>query len=502
MKPGAKRSFSIPFRRAARSADTLLFITPTRLIRADFSGTARAPVLDQIFEAGSPPSSEGLAVLADAAFALGPVTRRTVYILTTFVISQNLMIAKAKTQGLERADLQSALGFEAESMSGLNPFDSALGAVLAGQEGSDSIYWISQMSLGELNELRSGFARKRVDLRGVLHPGGLPRSLADEPSHSESRSWQRLEIWPEHLICLAGAPDSIKAHLIGVPPTRVGWRSEVEQWFEPLAEGQSRQCLAPDAQLLSFGEGGGYSLSEDAVLKAWLTGWALELTAGVPRVPVIVPARAPMADRRRFAIAGAVAVGVAGICGLHSMWMQGKARRLEGELARMQLPINHLAALKAREDQLATESARRQAEAMELRELQSIWADTLLKEQHRHANFLAAIADAAPLNLMVTGIAEQPGLVQLTALSTTPESSGFVTNLASRMNPLGWHLEPPSRRALNLQEDGGPWALSFVLKPAVAPAMGGIPNTPELPVLVPVPLRSMPDTNAVAKAGP
>lgn len=182
-----KPKVSLSFRRSSRSVDTLLFITPTRLIRADFSGNARAPVLDQIFEAGSPPSSEGLAVLADAAFALGPATRRVLHILTTSVVSQNLMIAKAKTQGLERAALHNSLGFEAESMSGLNPFDSALGAVLSGQDGSDAVYWISQMSLGELNELRAGFARKRVELRGVLHPGGLPRSLTDELVHAEAR---------------------------------------------------------------------------------------------------------------------------------------------------------------------------------------------------------------------------------------------------------------------------------------------------------------------------
>ena len=84
----------------------------------------------------------------------------------------------------------------------------------------------------------------------------------------------------------------------------------------------------------------------------------------------------------------------------------------------------------------------------------------------------------------------------------SPEVPQFVTHLASRMNPLGWHLEPPSRKALGLQEDGGPWALKFQLKPAVSQAVQRIPDGVELPVLVPVPLHTGGETNQLARANP
>lgn len=502
MKP--RQIFRLPsaFTRGSKSNLTLLFLTPNRLIRADFAGLQASPVLDQIFEAGAPPASEGIPVLADAAFALGPDTRRSIFILSTTVLTQNVILPKAKAAALKGPELLNALHFEAEALTGINPFDSALGTVLECQDAQDSTLRIGQMSAADLSTVRHGFARRRSELRGVLHPAGLPRSLGASAPLSPNVSWRRIELWPEQVVCVAGHGDSVCTHLIATAPGRPGWQGEADEWFAARKVDAEPQCLAPDSYLLAQGIGSPLSLSEDANLKAWLTCWAGVLASGAPPVAVIHPPRMPMPDRRRYTLAAAAASVVAGICFLHDLSMRNRERRLNAELASLQLPINHLAALRARGDQLQTEGTRKGSELSEFRDLQSTWSETIQREHRRHAAFLSALAEAAPPDLAVTGISEQTGSVEINALSMSPEVPQFVTHLASRMNPLGWHLEPPSRKALGLQEDGGPWALKFQLKPAVSQAVQRIPDGVELPVLVPVPLHTGGETNQLARANP
>lgn len=486
-------------RRRSGAAETLLYIGANRLIRADFAGGSAAPVLEQIFEAGSPPSSEGLAVLADAAFSLGPAGRRNVYILSNAVMSQVLAVTRTKLAGLEGAELTRALGFEAETMSGINPFDAVTEVRPVGQEGAEMYYWVSQMSSNDLSELRSGLARQQADLRGIVHPGGLPRPLSQAEVGSDRRAWQRLELWPDQVICLAGGDGPAKTHFIGVPPTRVTWKHEAEQWFASSGGTGDRECLAPDATLLAFGDGNRMSLSDDATLKAWLSAWASELVSGAPRVPVVVPPRPPMPDRRRYAISGAVAVGVAGICALHSVSMKRREARLRSDLAAMQLPINHLTSLKGRLDQMKGESGKREAELRDLRDLQTHWVDTLSKEHRRHAAFLAALTSSVTEDMVITSTSEQSGVVRVETLNLRPDASSFVTNLAAQMNPLGWLLEPPFRKAMALQEDGGPWVLTYQLRPPGNQVVQPVATTGDLPILIPATLNGAGGTNQLAR---
>jgi hypothetical protein len=126
---------------AGQEALTLLLITPTRLIRADFHGR-REPALRHIWEARAP-AGETVPLLAEAAFLLGPPRKCDVFVLSTSVSCQILSVPASKVNGLEGEELSNALSFEAEAMSGINPFDSALAAQPAGANGQDRTFWVS-----------------------------------------------------------------------------------------------------------------------------------------------------------------------------------------------------------------------------------------------------------------------------------------------------------------------------------------------------------------------
>lgn len=485
----------------SRGQDTILFVSPARLIRADFTGGGKNPVLEQLYEVSSPASSEGLAVLVDAALGLGPLGKRNVYVLSTGLQTLGLSVARNKVDGLVGADLVKALSFEAEVVSGLDSFGAATGVRLLGQESGESRFWLCQMAGDELRQIQLGFAAHKAELKGILHPGGLPSQLTGRSEGSTESTWQRTELWPDQVICVAGAGETIRAQIIGVPASRTTWQNEAEQWFGASRHSGPRECLAPDPVLLEYGSGTKFSLSEEGVLKIWLTAWARELLSGSPRVPCIVPERLPMPARQRWAVSGVMAAGVAGICLVHALVMAKRERQLRAEIAEMQMPINHLAALRARVDQLQAELAKRQNEEAQLKELQFIWTDTLGKEHRRHALLMGALSASTPLDMVVTSISEEPGNLQVKALSLTPDATSFITNLAARIQPVGWQIEPPVRRALGYQEDGGPWALEYHVHPAnrvTAPTV--VPSAGDWPLLLPTLFSPNLQTNELVRS--
>ncbi|MFM7103271.1 MAG: hypothetical protein ACKO3N_19140, partial [Verrucomicrobiota bacterium] len=322
---------------ASSKADSvLLLVTPTRLLRADFKAGARGPELLQVHE-GTPHPGEPLPLLVEAAFELGPAAKAQVWVLASGVTAQVISVPRSKVAGLDGPELMQALAFEAEAISGINAFDSALGARAIGEDGGERQFWITECPGSEVGELRAYFAKKKARFRGLLHPGGLPRPVAAPAGGG----WQRLELWPELVVTVSSAGGSSpRFNVLNAPPNRSTWQAEAEAWFNRQGPGMERHCLALDATTLAYGSGVPLALSDPAILQAWLGAWAAELADPAERVPVITPPRQPMPEGQRWAIAAGIAAGVAGICWLHAWTLQRREARLNQELVQLQQPIN------------------------------------------------------------------------------------------------------------------------------------------------------------------
>lgn len=456
---------------------TLLLITPTRLVRADFEGR-RELVLRQIWEARAP-AGETMPVLVEAAFMLGAPKRVSVHVLATGLSTQVLQVSSGKVGGLEGEQLFNALSFEAESISGINPFDSALAAVPAGGSGSDRSFWVTQMSQADLGHMQESLLQHKAVLRGVVHPGGVLRPLG----HSTS-GWQRVELWNDLVLSVDGStPQSPRAHVVGTAPSRGLWRPQVDQWFGTALS--DRVVMVADRSLIQFADGPVASLDEEFFFKTWLLEWATELAAERTRVPLIRPTPKPMPDSQRIALAVSLALVAGAICVGHFCFMQHQERVLRNELVEAEKPSKEMAEQVARANALQTQLDRSRTEARELRDLREYWKDTLEREHRRHATLLHALSKATPPELAIITIDEFSGELHLTGLSLTPDVPGFATNVAAAVEPFGWRIEPPRRRALNLAADGGPWQLDWALKtmiqnPGVNPdgRTNGVPTGP------------------------
>ena len=266
---------------------TLLFITPQRLVRADFAGENMQTVAN-LWQAPAPPG-ELLPMLAEAALLLGPTAKGRVFAISSIVSTQFLSVPTPKVGGLQGEELLRALSFEAEALSGLNPFESSLGATPQGESGGERQYWVTQVATAELMQTDEAMSRHKATLEGILHAGGLPRNVE---SGSAGDPWQRVEVWNDAVFCVdTSASGSFKLHLIPSSPSRSNWQPEADSWFKGCGPSMHRESLVSDAAWLASAGAGSQSLDEEQVLRTFLTAWAKELSLPRPRIPIAAAGR-------------------------------------------------------------------------------------------------------------------------------------------------------------------------------------------------------------------
>ena len=453
---------AFPFLNRTERDLTLLFVTPQRLVRADFVSSP-GPTLVDFWQAPAPPG-ELLPVLVDAALLLGPSRRATVYVVASTVATQFLRVQTSKVGGLEGDELSRALSFEAEALSGLNPFESALGAVSQGESGGERQFWITQMLASELRQIDDFVSRRRGTLGGVLHAGGLPRNVE---SGSDGDPWQRVEIWNDAVFCVdTSASGNFKLHLIPSPPSRANWQPEADSWFKGCGPSMHRETLVSDpAWLASAGGNPDQSLDDEKVVKTFLTGWAKELLLPRARIPIVRPPPRPIPSGYLWAIGGTIAGAAALVCTAHWFWLQAQERNLKAMIIKAEEPALKIAGLRTQTTALEKQIEIVNEEINSLKSLLEDWKDGVTLEHRRHAALLATLLTNTPPGLMLETIEEKPGDLHLTGISVTPESVGFGTSIAAGLEPFHWTIDPPHRKALWLENDGGPWQLDWSIRP-------------------------------------
>lgn len=436
---------------------TVLVVLPRHLVRADFSG--QPPALRQLWQSDAP-MGESLPVLADAAFALGPTRKASVYVFATACWTGVLPLSSAKASTLSATELCQALGFEAETLSNISPFDSLLAATpLAGKSG-DRLFWVTQVSRSELGAVEDTLLRRGARLAGFAHPGGLPRALSEHPG----ASWSRSELWGDSAVCIDRS-DSIglRLQVLSAFGGHGDWLNEAEAWFATQGIAPPHERLIAPGVPFGKAELAAHDLNDAKGLADWLTAWACEISRKTPGNPVLRAPPRPMSSERRFSLsAGWTALAVL-FCVAHGYWLKHTETSLQQELARVQEPVKRLEATKSR----ARASALRLAEAREqllvAQQQQSDWEHVTRLERRRHAVLLHALADLASDDFVVQAVGESAGETHISILAMRPELPDFTDRLGAAMAPLNWHVEPPNRQALNLTPDGGPWQLNWTI---------------------------------------
>ena len=438
---------------------TILVILPRRLIRADFA--CHPPILRQLWQSDAP-MGETLPVLADAAFALGPGRRTAVYLFTTACWTGVVPLSSAKASTLSAIELVQALGFEAETLSSVSPFDSLLAATpLAAASAGERQFWVTQASRSELGAVEDTLRRRGARLAGFAHPGGLPQPM----SAAAGASWRRTELWGDSAVCVdRGNEGGLQLQVFAAASGHGDRLHEAKAWFAARGmTGAGELLVAPGLPPIPATPATD-DLNVEARLATWLTTWARELTGRAPGAPLLRPPSRPMSGQRRFALSAACAGVAIGLCAAHWTWLRRDEAALQRDLGIAQASATSLDAAKSRARARAQSLTNASQRLLADQRLQQDWETVTRQERRRHSVLLHALADAASDDWVLQGLAEAAGETRISILSIRPELPHFTERLAAAMAPLDWRVGPPNRQALNISPEGGPWQLNWTIR--------------------------------------
>lgn len=454
-----------------RAATTLVLLTRQTILRADFSGGANPTLLGTWSEPR--PGLDDLPSLVEAALVLGPKPGRKVWVLATDLWTQTLAMALRSTAKLSEEDLTRALSFEVETLSGISAFESVVGYTpVPSNKENERCFWVLQVRSGDRDQIDEIVRKAGSKLGGIGHPGGLPVPLT--PAEEGDPSWQRVELWPDVIVCLHGAPPQpVQVHLINADPQQERWHAEEEDWRNRMGSVRRREMLLTSGELVTFKDDGQPALHEEAepARLAWLTAWAKELNKGTVAVPLVRPLPQPMSDGLRLAIAGCLAAVLAGLCWGHYVFAQlFQLAPARAEIRRLQEPIQLMADLDQQASKLDKDLAELRKQTEALRQTN----DTLLAQRQRLARLLAALAEHLPDDLLIQKIDGDIGAPCIHGLCLREsQANQFAARLAQAL-PGDWQVKETRLKAQEKFTNGAPFAFQVHLS-LVGPA--NVPTT-------------------------
>lgn len=160
----------------------LLLVTHQHVARVDLNkGMSPTPKV-ATRQTDSLPDAVLQALMLDAGVP------RQVYVLLDDVFTQTIALNVSQTAGLGPLEVERALAFEVEPLSGIVPFESALGYRMLDAKSGQRQFAIAQCPLQVRDTIQQTLRGQNVKLIGICHPRGLvERALpADE---SGLQSW-------------------------------------------------------------------------------------------------------------------------------------------------------------------------------------------------------------------------------------------------------------------------------------------------------------------------
>ncbi len=404
---------------------TILLVTPHLIARGDFNSRG---LLCGVGHSVPPAHGVDVASLTLAALGLAKAAPRRVWVLTTAAATAIIETSPGRLQGLNEAELSSALAFEAEALTGLPAMTSQTSACRMAAASGAEAWWVTQISQRMRSEIEAEVVRRGARLEGISHPGGLVMQLGTVA--------ERFELWHDLLfIHRASGAFDILAVDESAPLTSVMARFPATGSVRMMLTAKP-QALVTDCEV--------HSLHEDETLRSWLTSWHQALNAPTLSVPVLLPPAQPMSAVKRVWLSVSTAAIALALC-LGHWWIS------ERQLQQALEETKTLTAVAKQRDELKQTSAeisKLRAELESVRRLQS-------QALRGFGAMLSAVAELRPTGLLVRSLKEPASAgspagshytgmeALISGLCTHQElAAEFSRTLGTRLTPLGWSVRP------------------------------------------------------------
>ena len=452
---------------ATRGSLTILLITAERLVRADIRAGRSSPAC-QVYQQPRP-AVDDLPSLVEATVHLGPKKIHRVLLLCSDFWTQTLPLSAGTAGSMSKAELSQALAFEAEPFSGISAFDSLGSCVSLPVEGDQRHFWFTQVMASLWEQVEYVVEQAGGKLVGAAHPAGLLQSLrADAPQRAR---WQRVELWPEAVVCLHGeASTPLRVHIINSAPQPGLWEADADAWFGRFDPPDVRETLLGTERVPPGDVAGAdgdilLDLGDEAALEGWLGAWAEQLAARLPGVPLIRPAPKPMQNSTRFAIAGLLGIAVLLPCLGHYWWAGSTTRRAEEQLTSVKRPAEELEKVKKQAGELEKQlGALKQQTATMSADLEKC-RGALDAQRERMVRLLAALAESAPDEFVIQAIDGQRAGIRVRGICLRPDQANqLALAMDEKLRPLGLRVHLPEKQAQYLLADGGPYVFDLLIQ--------------------------------------
>jgi hypothetical protein len=400
---------------------------------------------------------------------------RQLWLLHDALPNHTVELPSGQVAGLSDEQINQALLFELQELSGIVTTNLQSSHVLLAQVEAQNLYLLSHAPKTLMAQLRRVARECGCRFAGLMHPGGLPYGIIHD---KQPNAWARLERWADVLIGVNGDGQGhckLWAMQSGAKPKRV--QSEVERWrlalgdkihWESLGEGMAMDFLPEQTRAVS--------LDRDDTLGLWLSAWGRTLAGGKPaHLPALVPPDDP--NRERWLMAAGASVALA-LCLLHFGWQYRREHSLESDkvfLKGSESQIRGLETEVGRYQKQRDEMAKKLEPGMRGRAAAT--PEVLAALRQRLTALLREIAVNSTDGVVIEEIRTKPEATIVKGISlNAAEANKLASALEARLRGLGWRIEPPRKKDLALDAGGGPWEFEILLSDA---GSSGYPNAPK-----------------------
>ena len=444
-----------------RPAATLLCIVEGRVIRADADATGnllgepvRLPL--ECHSLSNLPEVVAEALRGDER------TGRKLWVLCDALPNYLVSAPMAQVAGLGKEQLSSALLFELEQLTGQSSSNQQSAQIVVGQSEGMNHYWLSHASRALTAQLSRTAKAQGSAFSGLLHPGGVPLSLATEPS---GQGWARLEIWPDILIGRhGGGPGQLQTWILPADTKLRRIEGEIERWqaslgdqfqWEALGQGVALDFLPSKTVPINL-EG------DDAILR-WLTGWGKTLAqAYVPDMPVLAPPEDPNREKWLMAAGGGAALLV---CLIHAGMQYAHSKSSEEDRLFLKSSEGNLKSIETEIQKYQRQKddyTKKHEPALTGRAAPT--PEVLAALRTRLSALLREIAMHSTDGMVVEEIHTKTDAVTVKGVCLNPtEANRLAAYLQNGLRGLGWRVQPPKKKDLAMDATGGPWEFEIVL---------------------------------------
>lgn len=444
---------------ARKPGTTILLLTDTEVLRADFGSNAKLLHLWRRERA----VEGGLATAAEMAMGLGPKIGRRVLVLTTAAWTQTLPLPASSLQGMSGEELAQTLKFEVESFSGVAAFESDLAHRVTQSSGEYREFWITQVENPDLQMLEKVVSARGAKLIGVCHPAGLPVDVNGQAGG------KRLEFWRQTICCTQRQP-TLQMFVMHGDPRSDRWQVALENWESQTGRTPTSQWLvgpgvAVPAEKLGEEAEPVLRLDERTDIEPWLAGWASLAGSSDPPVPLVRPPRRPVSRRTKVAAAMALTALVLAACVAHGYWMSQRKQSVTDEIA----SLNELKKEKRALDKRLAEAEKSEREIQgqltavrgQLQGMQAMASG----QRGRFALLLELLSALRGEDLVIERLESGKEGVKLTGLALNPgTATRLAKSLHSELLEVGWHVQTPMQEGRNQLVNGGPWTFTIELR--------------------------------------